>query len=87
MRDDSFVTKNYTEPGGEVTHIGGQLVFDDGATVEGFPVASASKTGAVKMAANQADSSASSVADLKDDFNALLGKLKTAGIMVPDSTT
>ena len=40
MRDDSFVTKNYTEPGGEVTHIGGQLVFDDGATVEGFPAAS-----------------------------------------------
>ena len=87
MRDDSFVTKNYTEPGGEVTHIGGQLVFDDEATVEGFPTASASKAGAVKMAANQAASTAEDVAGLKADFNTLLGALKAAGIMVPDSTT
>lgn len=26
-----YNTKNYTEQGGEVTHIGGKLVFDDGA--------------------------------------------------------
>jgi len=32
-----YNTKNYTEQGGEVTHIGGKLVFDEGATVEGFP--------------------------------------------------
>lgn len=27
----SYNAKNYTEQGGEVTHIGGKLVFDDGA--------------------------------------------------------
>lgn len=32
-----YNVKNYTEQGGEVTHIGGKLVFDAGATVEGFP--------------------------------------------------
>lgn len=30
-------TKNYTEQGGNVTHIGGKLVFDEGASVEGLP--------------------------------------------------
>ena len=33
----SYSTKNYTEQGGEVTHIGGKLIFDEGAIVEGFP--------------------------------------------------
>lgn len=28
-----YNTKNYTEQGGEVTHIGGKLVFDDGADI------------------------------------------------------
>ncbi len=34
---------------------------------------------------NQADSTASTIADLKTDFNALLLKLKTAGLMTADS--
>lgn len=33
----SYNVKNYTELGGEVTHIGGKLIFDEGAIVEGFP--------------------------------------------------
>ena len=37
-----------------------------------------------KVAANQAASTASTVADLKTDFNALLTKLKAAGLMVAD---
>ena len=32
-----YNVKNYTEQGGEVTHIGGQLVFDEGAGITGFP--------------------------------------------------
>ena len=45
--------KNYTEQGGEVTHIGGKLVFEEGASVEGFPsldipVATADTPGVVK---------------------------------------
>lgn len=31
-------TLNYTEQGGEVTHIGGALVFEEGAEVEGLPL-------------------------------------------------
>ena len=70
-----YNTKNYTEQGGERTVIGGALVFEDGATIEGFP-----------GAANQADSTATTVATLKDDFNALLAKLKAAGLMTADAS-
>lgn len=37
-----------------------------------------------RVAANQADSTATTVADLKTDVNALLAKLKAAGLMVAD---
>ena len=70
----SYNAKNYTEQGGEVTHIGGKLIIEEGGSVEGLPAAE-----------NQAASTATAVAGLKDDFNALLAKLKAAGIMVPDS--
>ena len=33
----SYNTKNYTEQGGEVTHIGGKLIIDEGGSVEGLP--------------------------------------------------
>jgi hypothetical protein len=39
----------------------------------------------LKVAANQADSTATEVAGLVTDFNALLAKLKAAGIMVADA--
>lgn len=67
-------SKNYTEQGGERTVIGGALVFEEGATIEGFP-----------GAANQADSTANTVSTLKEDFNALLAKLKAAGLMAADA--
>ena len=41
-------------------------------------------SGLVKMAANQADSIAEDTATLVTDFNALLAKLKAAGLMVAD---
>lgn len=40
----------------------------------------------ITPAANQADSTATTVAALKDDLNALLAKLKTAGLMEADTT-
>ena len=73
-----YNTKNYTEQNGDVTHIGGKLVFDEGGTVENFP------SGGVTPAENQADSTATTVAALKDEFNALLTKLKSAGLMTAD---
>lgn len=69
----SYNTKNYTEQGGDRTHIGGVLIFDRGGSIKGFP-----------GAANQAASTATTVATLKDDLNAVLVKLKDAGLMTPD---
>jgi hypothetical protein len=62
--------KNYTEQGGDKTIIGGTLVITEDGTAEGLPTAEA-----------QADSTASTIAALVIDFNALLAKLRTAGIM------
>lgn len=50
-----------------------------------LPPAETDVLGGVKLAANQADSAAATVAGLKDDINALLAKLKAAGIMAPDT--
>ena len=69
----SYNTKNYTEQGGEKTVIGGTLEIKEGAVVTGLPVLD-----------NQAASTAATVEDLVTDLNALLTKLKTAGIMIAD---
>ena len=70
----SYYTKNYTEQGGETTHFGGWVVFERDCEIDGLP-----------QAENQADSTATTVAALKDDLNALLSKLKAAGLMAADS--
>ena len=75
------VTKNYNTDGGNRTVIGGVLELEKGAEVKGFPGGGAS---AVK---NQPTSTAGTIAALKNDFNALLGKLKAAGIMEPDTAS
>ncbi|KAF5065357.1 hypothetical protein DSECCO2_274590 [anaerobic digester metagenome] len=69
-----YNTKNYTEQGGEKTVIGGTLEIKEGSSVTGLP-----------SAINQAASTASNVAGVKDDLNALLIKLKDAGLMAPDT--
>lgn len=69
----SYNTKNFTEQGGEKTVIGGTLEIKDGAVVTGLPVLD-----------NQAASTAATIEDLVTDFNALLTKLKTAGLMISD---
>ena len=33
----SYNAKNFTEQGGDITHIGGTLVVDEGGSVEGLP--------------------------------------------------
>ncbi|MDD3400996.1 MAG: Head fiber protein [Eubacteriales bacterium] len=76
----SYNAKNYTEQGGEKTVIGGTLEILEGASVTGLP-------SSFTPAANQADSTATTIALLKDDFNALLAKLKTAGLMEADTET
>ena len=81
---DSIVTKNYSTDEGNTWVIGGKLVIEDGAEVEGLSAAGqGSHTSGA--ADNQAASNATAVAALKNDFNALLIKLKNAGIMTPDT--
>ena len=70
-----YNSKNYTEQGGEVTHIGGVLEFGEGASLSGFP-------GADNQAAGV--SAGDTVAKVRTDLNALLIKLKNAGLMTPD---
>ena len=71
----SYNVKNYTEQGGETTVIGGTLEIKEGASLTGFP-----------QAENQANSTATTVADLKSDFNSLLSKLKSSGLMEDDES-
>lgn len=66
----SYNAKNYTEQGGDKTVIGGTLEIKKGALVTGLPSADF-----------QAVSTAEDHAGLLADFNALLVKLKSAGLM------
>ena len=68
-----YNAKNYTEQGGEVTHIGGKLVFEDGGSLEGG------------LMPNQAACTGTSNGEKA--VNALLLKLKNAGLMVADAFT
>lgn len=66
--------KNYTEQGGDKTVIGGTLEIAEGGQVIGLP-------SDFTPAALQTDSTAIDVAGIVVDFNALLAKLKAAGLM------
>lgn len=77
------MTKNYNTDGGNRTVIGGVLEFESGAEVKNFPDGGSGGGGGT--AENQSASTATAVAGLKNDFNALLLKLKNAGIMEPDA--
>ena len=66
--------KNYAEPGGEKWVVGGTLeISAEGEFILGGAT--------LARAANQADATATTIADLKADFNALLAKLQAAGLM------
>ena len=78
--------KNYLTDGGDRFVIGGTLEVLDTATVTGLQSGYATEqtAGSVYQATNQAESAATTIADLTSDFNALLQKLKDAGIMMAD---
>ena len=79
----SYNTKNYREQGGEKTVIGGEVILaanakvtiDPAAIIEGLP------GGNFTPAASQVDSTATTIEELVMDFNALLAKLRSAGLM------
>ncbi len=74
---NGYNAKNYVEQGGDIWRIGGTLIIEDDARVEGMPAA-------FTAAENQEASEAGTIADLRSDFNALLEKLKAAGLMSAD---
>ena len=76
--------KNYLADGGDRLVIGGTLEILEGASVTGLPSAAADNPGIVRIVTNQAASAAADIAALVTDFNALLQKLKAAGIMAAD---
>ena len=66
--------KNYTEQGGGRWVVNGSLeIAGEGELILGGK--------AVAPAAHQADSTATTIAELKPDFTALLAKLQAAGLM------
>ena len=86
---ETHITKNYFSDGGDELVIGGKLTFLEGAQVENFPGTNSGDTSS--KAAYLADSEASTVANLKNDFNTLLSSLRAAGLMesaapVPENT-
>lgn len=78
MSTNGHITKNYMAHGGEELIIGGKLTFLAGAVVEGaeglldIPKADAPYV---------ADSTATTVAALRDNYNALLAALRNAGVL------
>ena len=68
-----YNAKNYTEQGGETTHIGGKLVFDEGGKMAGG------------LLPNQAACTGTSNGEKA--VNALLLKMKNAGLMAADVFT
>lgn len=69
-----YNSKNYTEQGGEKSVFNGIVEFGKEAVITGLPIVE-----------NQADSTATDIQGLLTDFNALLAKLKSAGLMESDS--
>lgn len=73
--------KNYTEPGGAKTVIGGEIVINGKMTIgEGAAMNGVPKTGAAV-----ADTAATDVAGMVSAFNGLLSVLRAAGVIAPNT--
>ena len=66
-----YNAKNYTEQGGEVTHIGGKIVYDNGLLPN----------------MSTADVNSDSAAKVRTTLNTLITNLKNAGLMIGDAFT
>ena len=74
-------THNYFAQGGNELVIGGKLTFLPGAAIEGGDDLFG-QSPSVTLIDYVADSEATTIAALKDDFNALLAALRSCGLMV-----
>lgn len=79
-KDMTRSAHNYFAHGGGELVIGGKLTFLPGATVEGGDGLFGQSEPAAQIA-YIADSEATTIAALKDDFNGLLAALRNAGLM------
>ena len=77
---NKYQPRNYTAHGGKETVIGGRMTFLPGAEVVGLPEAVMMPKASVLP-----DSDAKSVAQLREDFNALLGVLRAAGLLAAEA--
>ncbi len=81
---NAYHTKNYFAHGGDELVVGGKLTFLPGATVEGAEgLFDLPATGAVQIP-NTADSEATTVAALREDFNRFLRSLRDVGLMADE---
>ncbi len=79
-----YNTKNYTEQGGDVTHFGGKVIFEEDCEIEGLPSSEIpDATMEVKGLVYQADSVPIVTGETvtPEDFNTLVSALENAGIM------
>ena len=74
-------THNYFAQGGNELVIGGKLTFLPGATIEGGGDLFGQPS-SFESIGYVADSEATTIAALKDDYNALLAALRSCGLMV-----
>ena len=79
-RDMTRSARNYFAHGGGELVIGGKLTFLPGATVEGGDDLFGQSEPAAQIA-YIADSEATTIAVLREDFNGLLVALRNAGLM------
>ena len=80
-KDMTRSARNYFAHGGGELVIGGKLTFLPGATIEGGDGLFGQREPAAQIA-YIADSEATTIAALKDDFNGLLAAFRNAGLMV-----
>ena len=83
--NNTNITRNYHAHGGSEWVIGGKLTFLPGATVEGADGLFDLPSAAQPVLPYIADSEAATIAALKDNFNALLAALRSAGLMAAAS--
>ena len=80
VADATRNTHNYFAQGGNELVIGGKLTFLPGATIEGGDDLFGQPS-SFEPIGYVADSEATTIAALKDDFNTLLAAIRNAGLM------
>ncbi len=80
----SYNSRNYAAQGGAEWVVGGKLTFLPGAVIEGGEELFGGEN-SFTPASNVPASEATTIAALRDDLNALLTALKTAGLMIDES--